>query len=81
MKECEEEVLTPFMKILKNQEYCEWILNNNVEDSYLVLCRKGLCWCHEGLVKKSPSIVIELCLNAVIEVDTASHKLLRMERM
>ena len=78
MKECEEEVLTPLMKILKYQEYCEWILNNNVEDSYLVLCRKGLCWCHEGLVKKSPSIVIELCLNAVIEVDTASHKLLRV---
>ena len=81
MKECEEEeneVLTPLVKILKYQEYCEWILNNNVEDSYLVLCRKGLCWCHEGLVKKSPSIVIELCLNAVIEVDTASHKLLRV---
>ena len=40
MKECEEggsEVLIPLMKILKYQEYCEWILKKDVKDSYLKL--------------------------------------------
>ena len=81
MKECEEEgneVLIPLVSIMKYQEYCKWIMNNGMEDSPLVVCKKGLCWCREGLVKKSPSIVIELCLNAVIEVDIASHTLIRV---
>ena len=81
MKECEEggsEVLIPLMKILKYQEYCEWILKKDVKDSYLVLHKNGLCWCHEGLVEKFPSIVMELCLNTVIKVDIASHRLLRV---
>ena len=80
MKECEEEneVLSPLVKILKHQEYCEWILKKDVKDSYLVLHKNGLCWCHEGLVEKFPSIVMELCLNTVIKVDIASHTLLRV---
>ena len=78
MKECEEEVLTPLMKILKYQEYCEWILNNDMEDSHLVVCKKGLCWCREGLIKKSPSIVVEVCLNRVIEVDIISRIVLQV---
>ena len=80
MKECEEEneVLNPLAKILKYQEYCEWVLKKDVKDSHLVLHKNGLCWCHEGLVEKSPSIVVELCLNAVIEVDIASHTLIRV---
>ena len=49
-----------------------------MKDSYLVLHKNGLCWYLEGLVEKFPSIVMELCLNAVIEVDTASHTLLRV---
>ena len=80
MKECEEEseVLIPLVKILKYQEYCEWILKKDVMDTYLVLHKNGLCWCHEGLVEKIPSIVMELCLNGVIEVDIASHTLIRV---
>ena len=78
MKEREEEVLIPLVKILKYQEYCEWILKKNRKDSYLVLHKNGLCWCHEGLVEKIPSIVMELCLNGVIEVDIAFHTLLRV---
>ena len=65
------------LKLLKYQEYCEWVLKD-VKDSHLVLHKNGLCWCHEGLVEKYPSIVVELHLNAVIEVDVASHKLLRV---
>ena len=80
MKECkgENEVLTPLVKILKYQEYCEWTLKKDVKDSHLVLHKNGLCWCHEGLVEKIPSIVMELSLNAVIEVDIASHTLIRV---
>ena len=80
MKECEEEkeVLSQLVKILKYQEYCELILKKDVKDPHLVLHKNGLCWCHEGLVEKFPSIVVELCLNGVIEVDTASHTLLRV---
>ena len=80
MKKCKKrnEVLIRLVKILKYQEYCEWILKKDVKDSYLVLHKNGLCWCHEGLVEKFPSIVVELHLNAVIEVDIASHQLLRV---
>ena len=80
MKKCEEEneVLVPLVKILKYQEYCEWLLKKDVKDTYLVLHKNGLCWCHEGLIEKIPSIVVELCLNGVIEVDIASHTLLRV---
>ena len=65
MKECKEgnnEVLIPLVKILKNQENCEWILKKDVKDSYLVLHKNGLCWCHEGLVEKFPSIVMEFAV-------------------
>ena len=81
MKECEEgasEVLSPLVKILKYQEYCKLTLKMDVKDSYLVFHKNGLCWCHEGLVEKIPSIVMELCLNGVIEVVIASHTLLRV---
>ena len=80
MKECEgrDELLTPLAKILKYQEYCEWILKKDVKGSCLVLHKNGLCWCHKGLIEKFPSIVVELCLNAVIEVDIASHTLIRV---
>ena len=78
MKKYENNTLIPLVKLLKYQEYCELKLKEDVKDSHLVLHKNGLCWCHEGLVEKSHSIVMELHLNAVIEVDIASHKLLRM---
>ena len=78
MKECEIDVLSQLVKILKYQEYCEWILKKDVKDSYLMLHKNGLCWCYEGLIEESPGIVVELHLNAVIEVDAASHTLIRV---
>ena len=80
MKKCEgeNELLTPLVKILKYQEYCELILKKDVKDPHMVLHKNGLCGYHEGLVEKFPSIVVELHLNAVIEVDIASHTLLRV---
>ena len=81
MKGCKErnEVLNPLVKMLKYQEYCEWILKTDVKGPHLILNNHdGLCWYHEGLIEKFPSIVVELCLNAVIEVDIASHTLIRV---
>ena len=72
------EVLIPLVKILKYQNSYELILKKDVKDSLLLLHKNGLCWYHEGLVEKFPSIVMELCLNTVIEVDAASHTLLRV---
>ena len=82
MKECKEgnnEVLIPLVKILKNQENCEWILKKDVKDTYLVLYRHdGLYGYHEGLVKESHSVVMELRLNEVTEVNADSRELLRV---
>ena len=81
MKEYKDrgEVLNPLVKILKYQEYCELMLKKDVKDSHLVLNNHDrLCWYHEGLIKMFPSIVMELHLNAVIEVDIASHTLIRV---
>ena len=72
------EVLSPLVKILKNQEYCEMIMKKDVKDASLVLRKHdGWCW-YEGLVEKFPSIVVELGLNRVIEVDIDSHEVLRV---
>ena len=78
MKKNEEEGLLPLLKLLKYQEYCEWMLKKDVKDAYLVLHKNGLCWYEEGLIEESHSIVMELCLNGTIEVDVASHTLLRV---
>ena len=81
MKECEgaSEMLIPLVKMLKYQEYCEWILKTDVEDSHLVLYRHdGLCAYHEGQIEKSNSVVMELRLNGVIEVDVESRELLHV---
>ena len=70
-------MLVPLVKILKYQEYCEWVLKD-VKDSHLVLCKNGLCWYEEGLIEKAPSIVMELCLNQTAKVDAPSRRLLRV---
>ena len=71
-------MLDPLIKFLKYQEYCEWILKKDVKDSYLMLCKNGLCWYGEGLVKKSYSVVMELRLHGVIEVIVETRELLRV---
>ena len=65
------------IKILQYQEKCELILKKDVKDSHLVL-KKGLCGYHEGLIEKPHSVVVELCLNRVIEVSINSRELLRV---
>ena len=73
------EVLSSLVKNLKYQEYCELMLKKDVKHSYAALNEHdGLCWYHEGLVEKSHSVVMELSLNRLIEVDVESCKLLRV---
>ena len=71
-------MLIPLAKMLKDQEYCEWILKKDGKDAYLRMCKKDMYWYYEGLLEKSQSVVKELCLDRVIEVDIASHTLLRV---
>ena len=82
MKECEEgenDLLSPFVKILEYQEYCERILEKDVKDSYLVLNNHdGLYRYYEGLVEESSSVLLELSMNRVIEVNVDSHELLKV---
>ena len=80
MKECEgeNEELIRLVKILKYQENCKWMLKNNVRDSYLMMCKNGLCCYHEGVIKKAHSVVMELRLNGEIEVNVDSRELLRV---
>ena len=79
MKECEggNEVLNPLVEMLKYREYCEWVLKKEARDSYMVLCKHGLYWYHEGLIEKEHSVVA-LSLNQVIEVSVKSRELLRV---
>ena len=42
MKDYKIDTLSPLVKILKYQEYCELILKEDVKDSYLVLHKNGL---------------------------------------
>ena len=79
MKEREEELLIPLVEILKYQECCEWLLKKDMKVSHLLLYEhKGLCGYHVGLVEKSHSVVIEMRLNGVIEVDIDLHALLHV---
>ena len=82
MKECEEEekeLLIPFVKILKYQEYCEWVLKKGMKEAYLVLHNHdGLYAYYEGLIEVSSSVLLELSMNRVIEVNMDSHKLLKV---
>ena len=82
MKECEEggnEVLSSFVKILKYQEYCEWILKKDMKEAYLVLHNHdGLYAYYEGLIEESSSVLLELRRNGVIEVNVDSYELLKV---
>ena len=79
MKKHEKAVLIRLVKMLKYQEYCEWMLKKDVEISHRMLYEQtGLCCYHEGVVEKAHSVVMELRLNGEIEVNVDSRELLRV---
>ena len=66
--------------IAKYRQYCEGVLKHHMDGSLLaVKMYDDLCWYYEGTVRVSSSVVMELCLNRVIEADVDSHVLLRMD--
>ena len=66
--------------IAKYRQFCEGVLKHHMDGSLLaVKMYDGLCWYCEGTVRASSSVVMELCLNRVIEVDVDSHALLRVD--
>ena len=66
--------------IAKYRQFCEGVLKHHMDGSLLaVKMYDGLCWYYEGTIRASSSVVMELCLNRVIEADIASHTLLRVD--
>ena len=73
------ECLLELVKGWKIERLSVEYLNSYREQAHFTLFnRNGLCWYHEGVIEKTPSVVMELSRNGVIEVDVDSHELLRV---
>ena len=71
--------LLEVVKRLQIQKSCiEYIQKDNEHCFFKQFKHKGIRWYREGLVEKSSSALLELCLNRVIEVNRNSHELLRV---
>ena len=73
------EAILQVAKKWKNQKMCNELTGNSVERSTLSLFKHDGCFYHEGVIKKSASVIVELSRERVIEVNTAYHKLLRVD--
>ena len=73
------EAILQVAKKWKNQKMCNELIGSAVEHSTLSLFNHDECCYHEGVIKKSASVIVELSRERVIEVDTASHTLLRVD--
>ena len=73
------EVILQVVKKWKNQKMCNEMIGNSVERSTLSLFNHNECCYHEGVIEKSVSVIVELSRERVIEVNAASHKLLRVD--
>ena len=69
------EAILQVAKKWKNQKMCNEMIGSSVERSTLSLFKHDECCYHEGVIKKSASVIVELSRERVIEVDVASHKL------
>ena len=66
------------VKKWKNQKMCNEMIGSAVEHSTLSLFNHDGCFYHEGVIEKPASVIVELSRERVIEVDIASHTLLRV---
>ena len=73
------EVILQVAKKWKNQKMCNEMIGSAVEHSTLSLFKHDECCYQEGVIKKPGSMIVELRRERVIEVNTASHKLLRVD--
>ena len=61
------------------QKSCIECIIANKEHAYVAFFNSdGLCWYHEGIMEKSSSLLLEVSVNGVIEVNVDSHALLRV---
>ena len=71
--------LLHLMKMVKCQQLFDKAIHSNKRDVVLWLRLRNSMHCfNEGIAEMSSSIVEEVCLNGVIEVDIASHTLIRV---
>ena len=71
----------PLLEVVKqliSRKSCIEIIQHSEHSYCSISSHYGLSAYHEGLVEESSSVLSELCLNGVIEVDITSHKLLRV---
>lgn len=69
-------VLVEKARHLQYKALCDPILNGSMIDSTVVMRRReSMCWC-EGIVTASSSVIVELSVKRVIEVDVHARKLL-----
>ena len=73
------EAILQVAKKWKNQKMCNEMIGSAVERSTLSLFKHDECCYQEGVIKKSVSVIVELSRERVIEVNTVSHKLLRVD--
>ena len=72
------EPLLEVVKRLQIQKTCIEYNKKDNEHCFILFKHNRLSWNGEGLVEKSSSALLELCLNRVIEVNRNSHELLRV---
>ena len=72
------EAILQAAKKWKNQKMCNEMICSAVEHSTLSLFKHDECCYQEGVIKKSASVIVELSRERVVEVNTASHTLLRV---
>ena len=72
----------PLLELVKRwqiQKSCiEYIKKDNEHSFFSLFNHNKLCCYHDGLVEESFAMLLELCLERVVEVNTNSHELLRV---
>ena len=79
MERMKSEVLARSVKMLKSQEVVDGVLEKWRQSAYVYLFHQdNVNWYYQGIVEKSPSLLIQWSVEKVIEVDIASHKVLKV---
>ena len=61
------------------QKSCIECIKANKEHAYVAFFNSdGLCWYHEGIMETSSSLLLEVSVNGMIEVNVDSHALLQV---
>ena len=73
------ELLLDLVNRWRFQKSCIECMKTYREHAYVTFFNPdGLCWSYEGIVEKSSSLLLEVSVNGMIEVNVDSHELLRV---